>query len=134
MPKVKASVTPEGYFFECDGKRTGPFSLKDHDEVNFYQKVASELNTEPKEVLKAKLRLDINRHGKKLKTSQQDDHPRCRDCLLFKTPRCLYDHVSALILEDDAACCHYYPLEKRLVLLRRRVYSNRMFERAVENL
>lgn len=53
--KVKAYTTKKGYFYEAYGKLLGPFSIKDHDATDFKDKLAIELDVEPKDILRAEL-------------------------------------------------------------------------------
>jgi len=55
-PKVEAHCTDNGWIFEADGKRLGPFSLKQMDNMQFDVEITSQLGVEPKDILAAKLR------------------------------------------------------------------------------
>lgn len=129
---VEVFLTPEGYFFECHSRRIGPFPESARERADFVFKVADQLGIKPKRVLAALVR--ISRRGTHTVAEVRFIENRCGDCLLYKTPKCSYNHARELILEDDVACCDFYPLEKRLESFRKRTAGKKVFERAVESL
>jgi hypothetical protein len=52
-PKVKAYVTNEGYIYEANGKRLGPFTLKQMNQPDFKAKIAVQIGVGLKDVLEA---------------------------------------------------------------------------------
>jgi hypothetical protein len=40
---VKVSTTKEGYYYEANGKRLGPYSIKNRDAADFRDKLTVEL-------------------------------------------------------------------------------------------
>lgn len=53
--RVKAECGEAGWFFDVNGRRLGPFSLRDMDLPDFDARLSAELRVEPKEIVAAKL-------------------------------------------------------------------------------
>ena len=115
QPKVK--IIKEGVFFEAGGKRLGPYSLSDLDQVDFKSKIASMLSIEPKEILKAELRelqrpITIEELQEILGTTIKHDNPT--KTIIFLNNLLTYteeDQGNIALQSESSTGKSYIPLE-----------------------
>jgi len=116
-PKAVARCTDEGWFFEADCKRLGPFSLQEMISAGFELDLASQLSVEPKDILTAKLKnytreLGISELNEILSTTVKQDEPsKAITFLAMLMAQTEQDQYNIAFQAESSAGKSYIPLE-----------------------
>lgn len=125
MNEVKVFTTKEGWYYEANGKRLGPYSVEDLNKIDFKEKMAIEIGVEIKDIVRANLKhlqrtISVEELREIISTTVKHDNPTKIITFLTMLLTFTEEDQGNLALQSESSTgksyiplelCQYFPKE-----------------------